>query len=688
MRLFLTLIFLTFCPGVFAVAADAPAPRPMTLVDLVSLPNLGSPQISPDGTRLVFTKAEADWDKDRMISHIWMVGLRGGAPVQMTNGADGETSPRWAPDGSHLAFLAKRDGDEKRQIYVIATAGGEARRVSAHPTNVSSPAWAKDGQGFYFLAEDEPAEAVSERKEQFGDMIRFEEAPNRHLWYQPLSGGPAERLTEGSFYVRSFSQSRDGMLILHDRFEGPLLDELPTGELWLIKPDGSGARQITKDNQVLEGSARLSPDNRTVLYIANADEAGDFYYNDNLFTVEVDGGEPVLHMPTAPFELQAARWSADGKAILFKANVGVRDRLFAYDPAAKSHRALIDVSASVEAWDYHPPSGTHVFALTDAENAGDFHTLQAGAPPKPVTHVYDHLAQTYRLPRQEVIRWTGEDGTVVEGLLTYPLDYKDGQRVPLIVNTHGGPASTDQVDGFSVWEYLPVAAAHGYAVLRPNYRGSTGYGDAFLRDMVGSYFNQAHKDVMAGVDYLIDRGLADPERLVKMGWSAGGHMTNKIITFTDRFAAASSGAGAVNWISMYGQSDIRIYRTPWFDGTPWDEDAPIDTYWEQSPLKDIHKVTTPTLVLVGEKDVRVPPPQSMELYRALTHLGVPTAFYMAPGEPHGWRTLKHRLFKGNVELDWFAKHALGEDYVWEMPPSPAPEDPADADAQAAAGDQR
>jgi dipeptidyl aminopeptidase/acylaminoacyl peptidase len=173
---------------------------------------------------------------------------------------------------------------------------------------------------------------------------------------------------------------------------------------------------------------------------------------------------------------------------------------------------------------------------------------------------------------------------------------------------------------------------------------------------------------MTGVDYLIEKGLADGDRMVKMGWSGGGHMTNKIITHTDRFKAASSGAGAVNWISMYAQSDVRIYRTPWFGGTPWQKDAPIDAYWDHSPLKDISKVTTPTLVLVGENDVRVPMPQSVELYRALKSNGVPTHLYVAPREPHGWRELRHELYKVNIELDWFEKYALDREYSWEEAP--------------------
>jgi dipeptidyl aminopeptidase/acylaminoacyl peptidase len=159
-----------------------------------------------------------------------------------------------------------------------------------------------------------------------------------------------------------------------------------------------------------------------------------------------------------------------------------------------------------------------------------------------------------------------------------------------------------------------------------------------------------------------------------MGWSAGGHMTNKIITHTTRFKAASSGAGAVNWIGMYAQSDIQVYRTPWFGTSPWEKDAAIDVFWDNSPLKDIYKVTTPTLVLVGEKDPRVPPEQSKELYRALKFNGVETEFYLAPGEPHGWRKPSHRMFKGNVELGWFAKYALKQNYEWEKVPGDEEED--------------
>ena len=207
-------------------------------------------------------------------------------------------------------------------------------------------------------------------------------------------------------------------------------------------------------------------------------------------------------------------------------------------------------------------------------------------------------------------------------------------------------------------------------MLRPNYRGSTGYGNAFLRDIIGAYFRNMHLDVMTGVDALVKRGLADPDRLVAMGWSAGGHLTNKLVTTTTRFKAASAGAGMANWTSMYAQTDTRTDRTVWFGGTPWQKNAPIATFWNHSPVKDAANVKTPTLFFVGENDVRVPLSQSIEMYRALRSHGVPTHLYVAPREGHQWQELRHQIFKANTELAWFARYALGgASYVPEQAPS-------------------
>jgi dipeptidyl aminopeptidase/acylaminoacyl peptidase len=475
------------------------------------------------------------------------------------------------------------------------------------------------------------------------------------------------RVTSGDSSILTYELSRDGSRIALHRSTSPLYGDNDRGEVWVMDATGANARRLT-DNRIAEAGAELSPDNRSVLFHADGNERFETYYNDKIFVVPAAGGPARVVTGNLPYEVESATWSRDGKSIYFVANTGVRSQLFRIDAAGGQATPLTQGDHTVSDWSYVPEIDRHAFARDEPSSPGEVWVVAAGAAPAQVTRLFERLAQEFRLPRQERIEWKGADGVTVEGLLYYPLDHQPGRRYPLVVQTHGGPAASDKFSFGSWGSYVQVLAAKGYAVFKPNYRGSTGYGDPFLRDMVGHYFQNAHLDVMTGVDHLVKIGLADPDRLVKMGWSGGGHMTNKIITFTDRFKAASSGAGASNWVSMYAQSDVRSYRTPWFGGTPWQKDAPIDLYWEHSPLKYAANVKTPTIFLVGEKDVRVPPPQSVEMYRALKSHGVPTHLYIAPREPHGFQELRHQLFKMNVELDWFEKHAMGRTYTWEKAP--------------------
>jgi dipeptidyl aminopeptidase/acylaminoacyl peptidase len=650
--------------------------RPMTIVDLIDVPFLSDPQLSPDGKQVLYVLSNADWKENKRINHIWRVNADGSNPVQMTNGETGENSPRWSPDGKWIAFIAVRDEteaeeDDHGQIFLLSNVGGEAQPLTEHETAVSRIQWSPDGAFIYFTAAEPDTEEEKEKKKAKDDVYAFDEDYKQlHLWKIAVSDKKETRITEGDFSIIGYELSRDGSMIAHHRAPSPLFDDSDEGEVWVMKADGSGAMKLT-DNTVAERGAELSPDNQTVLFLSDSNASFVTYYNDNVFLVPAAGGDHRIILEDMPHEVMGATWSSDGKAIYFGANTGVRSELFSVEVATEKLEQLTRGDHSIFGWDYVPSIERHVFTVSDRTNAGDLWMLdrKAGAAPIRVTHVYDYLDEQFQIPRQEAIQWKGEDGVTVEGLLYYPLDYEEGKAYPLCVQTHGGPMASDKF-GFGYWaNYVPVLAARGWAVFKPNYRGSTGYGDDFLRDMVGHYYRQSHLDVMTGVDYLIEKGIADGDRMAKMGWSGGGHMTNKIITHTDRFKAAASGAGAVNWISMYGQSDVRIYRTPWFGGTPWQKDAPIDVYWDHSPLKDIWKVKTPTIVLVGENDVRVPPPQSVELYRALKTNGVPAHLYMAPREPHGWRELRHELFKVNVELDWFEKHALGREYTWEKAPS-------------------
>jgi dipeptidyl aminopeptidase/acylaminoacyl peptidase len=645
------------------------SPRPMTLVDLREVPSLLDPQLAPDGHALLYQLNQIDWKANRRPGHIWRQDLPAGTPVRLTAGDTGESSPRWSADSRQLLFL--RDG----QIFLMASGGGDARQFTRHATNVAAPIWSPDGVFIYFLAFDPRTAEERARLQARDDVYGFDEDyKQRHLWRVSVATGAEQRLTEGSFSVVAFRVSRDGARVALHRMPSPLALDNPKAEVWTIDADGSHPVRVTNNN-VEEAEAELSPDGNTVLFVAEANQQLEPYYSSALFLVPAKGGTPRQLLPDFPYYVDRAAWAPDGQSIFFVAHMGVHSEIFQVDVASRMPKQLTDGKHSIPlapapAWNLAAAAGRLVFVLDEPTRFGDVWTLATtpGAQPVRVTGVYDLVAQQFQLPRQDRFTWKSTDGTTVEGLLFYPLDYQPGRRYPLVVQLHGGPWDADRF-GFWGWsDYVQVLTAKGYAVLRPNYRGSIGYGNAFLRDMVGGFFTHSHLDVLAGVDALVKQGIADPDRLAVMGFSAGAHIVNKLVTMTDRFKAAASFAGASDWISLYAQSDLRGNRTLWFGGTPWQKNAPIDRYWNQSPLKDVANVRTPTLFLVGENDTRVGLAQVLEMHRALKANGVPTRLEVAPREPHQWLEPRHQLFKGNVELDWFERYVTGREYRWETAP--------------------
>jgi len=644
------------------------AQQPVSIIDKLEIPFLSDPQLSPDGEYVVYVLAQTNWKENKMISHIWRINVDGTKRFQLTYGKQNDISPRWSPDGQYIAFLSKRGDNKEDQIYLIRNEGGEAYQLTYHETTVSSIHWSKDGSLIYFLADDPKTDEEKDKDELKDDVFAYEENyKQKHLWRISVDDSKEQRLTEGNFSILYYSFNKGNENIIVQLAPTPLFDDSAQGEVWLLKSSGSDSVQLT-DNNVPEFGAKLSK-NSEVIFLAGCNEEFDFYYNSNLFLIHEPGTAPELILDDLPYEITSAEWSINGDEIMFLANTGVSNHLFIYKEKNKQLKQITNGQYTLNNWTYYPEQRKHIFTKNDAVNPGDVWIIdeKEGYKQNRITKEFEYLQDSFKLPRQEVIHWKGEDDINVEGILIFPIDFEQGKPFPLVVITHGGPAASAKV-GISRGGYEPVLAGKGYGIFKPNYRGSTGYDDHFLRDMVGHYYNQSHKDVITGVDYLIELGLADSSKLVKMGWSAGGHMTNKIITYTNRFKAASSGAGAVNWISMYGNSDVRIYRTPWFGGSPWQKNAPIDVYWDNSPLKDIHKVNTPTLIFVGEKDVRVPPSQSVELYQALKSNNIPTHLYIAPREPHGWKELNHRLFKVNTELKWFEKYVMNREYIWEKAP--------------------
>lgn len=647
--------------------------RPMTLIDQAELPRIAgaAPQLSPDGKTLAYSLSRTDWKAGRLIFQIWRQDIGGGAPVQLTfidGGIQGGLT--WSPDGKTLLFL--RDG----QISLLPADGGEPRVLTKHATNVSAPSWSPDGATVYFLASD-PRTAEERERDRIRDDVYVvdDNFKHRQLWKIVVATGEESQVTAGDLTVTEYKLSADGSRIAMMRWPSPSALDAFRGEVWVMDASGENGRAVT-NNTVQEYLIDLSPDGSQVLFLADTNERLDPYYPTTLFTVPVTGGTPQAVLSDFRYAFDLAAWAPDGKTIFASAIMGVHGELFRIDVAARRAQQLTDGEHYIPpTWSMVANAGRLVFQIDEPTRFGDVWTLPltgAQAAPTQVTRHFDTLARDFMLPRQEKAEWKGADGVPVEGVLFYPTDYTAGQRYPLIVQLHGGPMESDKfgIGGGMTLFNVPALTGHGYFVLRPNYRGSVGYGAAFARDVVNGYFNHMATDVLLGVDALVARGLVDQDRLVLSGWSAGGTLVNKLITMTDRFKVASSGAGIANWISLYAQTDNTSFRRTWFGGTPWRKDAPFDLFWNNSPLKDVANTKTPTLFFSGDSDVRVGLAQSVEMYRALKSLNVPTQLLVGPGEPHQWGGLRHLIRKANVELEWFEKYANHRAYVWEKVPNP------------------
>jgi dipeptidyl aminopeptidase/acylaminoacyl peptidase len=659
-------------PWPFVASVDAQAPRLMSLVDLAGVPRISDTQLSPDGRSVTYNLANNDLATNRQLVHVWKQTIGGGAPIQLTNGAN-ESGARWSPDGSTIFYLS---GGE---IYLLPSAGGTARQLTHHPgirasgvSPVTHPTWSPDGRFIYFVATDPRSQtgATADEVRVFGQT----DVVQQHLWKIEVETGKEERITSGDWSVLAFRMSRDGRRFAILRAPTTQAIDHYRSDVWVLDADGKNAHAITS-NGLYEVDAELSPDGSQVWFLVDANQKGEPYYGQALFVAPAAGGDARMLLQDLGRSVDYAAWGTDSSTIFAVVNLGVRQEIYRVDLKTGGGKSITSADHAIpQGITVVPTAGLIIFQADEATRLGDAWTvpLDGGALTR-VTGVYDTLARDFALPRQEQVSWKSPDGVTVEGLLFYPVGYQPGQRYPLVVQLHGGPADSDKF-GYGpnfIFNYVPVLAAHGYAVLRPNYRGSTGYGSAFVRDIIGHYFNNMHLDVLAGVDAMIARGVADPDRLAVTGTSAGAHLVNKLITVTSRFKAASSSAGVANWISLLGQTDALTRRTFWIGGTPWQKDAPIDLLWNNSPIKDVAKVTTPTIFFAGERDERVPQAQAMEMYRGLDTNGVPTKLIIGVGESHQWGQPRMVFTKAAMELAWFEQYVTKRPYVPEPLPSRA-----------------
>ncbi len=642
-----------------ASSTEKHSARAMTPVDILELSKISDGQLSSDGKVILYLKNELNWQRNRWLQQLWRYQIDTANSRQLTFGYNSVRSPVIAPNSQQVAFLTARNKDKVPHIYLMHLDGGEAFKLTDLKQKPSNLSWSHDSKYLYFTAQAKPTKINSKTAQ----IKPFEDPNNtKALWRVEISSAKVEQLTDGKESIVYYQLASDNNLILLSKAPGRLLDQRHQAELWLMNLATQKQQRLT-NNDHYERNARLSANGKALVYAATVNSNNEQYHNNNLFVFDMSSQKSQILTQNFSGEVESFEWASANNKIYFTANIGVSTHLHQVDIINGHIQQLTFGDWTTNEWHYQPAQNQHVIEKRSATEPGDL-WLGTGSEQDltRLTKHYQDIQQRFLLPQQEKLSWPSHDGVTIEGLLTYPLNYQAGTPFPLVVQTHGGPRSSDQFGLWSTTDHLPVLAAKGYGILMVNHRGGTGYGDEFLRDMVGQYFRNAHLDVLSGIDHLVAKGFADPDKLVKMGWSAGGHMTNKLITMTDRFKAASSGAGVVDWVSMYGETDASYMRTWWFGGKPWQKNAPIENYNEDSVVSQLWKVKTPTLIFVGEEDVRVPATQSKILFRALRDLGVETELYIAPDEPHGYRKPKHRLFKINKELEWFERHVQQKEY--------------------------
>ena len=630
--------------------------RPMTPKDVVGLKQAAEPQISPDGNQVVFSVRELD-EKDNLYqSDLWLVGATSGEPVRLTYHPKNDTAPAWSPDGNLIAFLSERE--EKAQVFVMSARGGEPWRLTEAKAGVAAFSWAADATAITYLAADAPSEE-EEKKEKAKDDERVidEDFKMVHLWKVTLADKKAVRLTEGAFTLSDPQWSPDGREIAVVRNPTPKPDDGRLSDI-LIVPAAGGTPRILYANDGPEGSPRWSPDGKQIAFLSR-DGKLPLPGTSSLYVIPAQGGS-AKQITDADLNPGSLSWSPDGRTIWFTAGQGLRG-VIASAPAGGGRTAIrVEGPFVASSPSLARRAGTIAYLRQNPESPNDVWVEPAGgaekAPAAQRTRMNAQVSELL-LGQAKPWRWKSTDGREMEGVLYLPADYAAGKRVPLLVEAHGGPSGAYTLSFPGSWStYSHCYAGRGWGVFQPNFRGSSNYGDGFLRLNVRDWGGGDFQDIMSGVDDLVARGIADSERMAFHGWSYGGYLTAWTITQTARFKAAACGAGLTNMFSMYSTNDLQRTLEDYFGGEPWDDNQ---AYHRASALYHIKQARTPTLILHGEKDERVPIGQAQELYMGLKKNGVPVSMVIFPREPHGLREPNHQLDKMEREMAWFERYVLG-----------------------------
>jgi dipeptidyl aminopeptidase/acylaminoacyl peptidase len=682
--------------------AAAGASKVPSIDQALEVQTASGPALSPDGQWVVYEVSRTNWKTDAFERDLWIAD-RSGKTHLLTAQVKSSSGARWSPDGRWVAFVSDRPGQvaetkaDTRQVYIIDPMGGEARQVTKLDDGVDGFEWGPDSKTLGFTTKDPLSKAQKDRAERYGDYTVIDgDERMTHLWtvdvtapavaapektaekssssdkgtVPPFGVPEAHRLTEGdSFSVLGFSWSKDGSKIAFAASKDGELKNGGTTTVYVVSIADKKVKKLVT-TQGPHNDPHFSPDGSQVAFVT-ADGAQYFFYaNQKIAVVPVTGGTPKVVSGNFDEDARLLDWTEKG--IYFGALKKTSAHLYRLDVATGLVDQVTHPDDVVANGFSFSKDASEVAYRAASPNAGGEIYIASTAGSNPavrVTHLDDEM-KPYTLARREVVRWKSGDGAMIEGVLLKPADFDAKKKYPLLVVIHGGPTGIDQ-PVVNPDRYYPVEqfVEKGALVLRPNYRGSAGYGAAFRALNVRNLGVGDYADVISGVDYLIGQGFVDKDRVGSMGWSEGGYISAFITTSSDRFKAVSVGAGISDWMTYYVNTDITPFTRQYLKATPWDDP---EIYKKTSPISYIAKAKTPTLIQQGDRDKRVPVPDSFELRQALEDKGVPVKMVLYHGFGHPIDKPKQQRAVMEENLHWFGHYIWGEPFVDGVGPGAAP----------------
>jgi len=633
---------------------SAPAVAAWTPQDFLRAKTITEVSASPDGSRVTFTVTEqivAD-DKSELLRQVWIAKSDGSESMPLTFGEKSSYDAKWLPDGSGFVFLSTRSG--RAQLHLLRLRGGEAEPLTSGKLDIAGYAIAPDGKSIAIVGSEANPEDEKKTKAKEDYYFVDEDVKPRRLYILALGTGKAtpRKLTSGDNVISAgtTSWSPDSKWIAFAATKNGTTNDWGTSDVSVVNV-ATGEVHAVASTPNAETAPLFSPDGKWIAYISSPGQWPQTY---RIEIVHPDGTARRVLAETFDAAPDLLGFTSDGSRLFFNESRDFGNRIYTID-VANDRIAEVTSGNEVMPEVNLNDAATH-FALSMQSSdkpAEAFITRTDRFAPVQVSHVNDELLKM-PIPKTEIIHWKSTDGADIDGTLTYPLNYEAGKRVPLLLVVHGGPAQAHHATFTGAYTAFPAAlyAAKGFAVLRPNPRGSSGYGRKFrqanLRDWGGGDYN----DLMTGVDDVIKRGIADPEKLAVEGWSYGGFMTDWIVGHTNRFKAAVSGAGLADLQSFAGTSDITTFLPDYLGGPFWQNP---DFWRAHSPLTYVTNMKTPMLLIHGEVDERVPTTQSYELYHALKDRGVPVRMLVIPRSHHNPTEPKMRLEVITAASEWIEK---------------------------------